>query len=306
VNQPVRVWHARCVNVAMRFAAFLPGGSRGGRIRAAHRSPIFRLAAFALAALLLAAARPGNVGAAESEQSGSAAIVLVYHRFGPAVTDTMTVTTASFFSQLDYLRTHGYQIVPLRRVIDFAAGTGTIPSRAVAITADDGHRTVFTEMKPIVERYRIPVTLFIYPSAISNASYAMTWDQLSALKATGWFDIELHTYWHPNFKIERKRLTPGEFDQFARSQLLKSRAALETHLGLRPDLLAWPFGIYEDDLIGIARACGYAAAFTIERRPVRRGDNVMALPRYLITAATKGRDFEAVLRAGANRQSLSR
>jgi peptidoglycan/xylan/chitin deacetylase (PgdA/CDA1 family) len=263
----------------------------------------FRPATIALAALLLAAA---GVSRAESEQIGSAAIILVYHRFGPAVPDTMTVTTASFTSQLDYLHAHGYQIVPLRRVVDFAAGIGSIPSHAVAITADDGHRTVFTEMKPIVERYRIPVTLFIYPSAISNASYAMTWDQLSALKATGWFDIESHTYWHPNFKIERKRLTPGEFDQFARSQLLKSRAALETHLGIRPDLLAWPFGIYDDDLIRMARECGYAAGFTIERRPVRRGDNVMALPRYLVTAAMKGRDFEAILRAGAIRQRLTR
>ena len=54
-------------------------------------------------------------------------------------------------------------------------------------------------MKPLIERERIPVTLFSYPSAISNASYAMTWEQLAALKATGLFSIESHSYWHPNF-----------------------------------------------------------------------------------------------------------
>jgi peptidoglycan/xylan/chitin deacetylase (PgdA/CDA1 family) len=286
--------------------ACLPGNSRGGRVRTPRRAAIARFAAIALGALLLAIVGADGARGAEPEPTGSAATILVYHRFGPAVANAMTITTASFTSQLDYLRARGYQIVPLRRVVDFAAGKGTIPPRSVAITVDDAHRTVFTEMKPIVERYRIPVTLFVYASAISNASYAMTWDQLSALKATGWFDIESHTYWHPNFKIARRRLTPAEFDAFARSQFLKSRAALERHLGLGPDLLAWPFGIYDDDLIRIARECGFVAGFTIEQRPVRRGDNVMALPRYLVTAAMKGREFEAVLRAGANRHPLTR
>jgi peptidoglycan/xylan/chitin deacetylase (PgdA/CDA1 family) len=280
--------------------------SGSGRAQPSPRTPIFRFVTMALAVLLLTVVGAEDLRGAEPEQTGAAATILVYHRFGPAVADAMTITTASLISQLEYLRSHSYQIVPLRRVVEFAAGKESIPPRAVVITVDDGHRTVFTEMKPIVERYRIPVTLFVYPSAISNASYAMTWDQLSTLKATGWFDIESHTYWHPNFKIERKRLTATEFDDFARWQLLNSRAALEKYLGLEPDLLAWPFGIYDDDLIRIARSCGYVAGFTIERRPVRRGDNVMALPRYLVTAAMKEADFEAVLRAGTNRHPLSR
>ena len=40
-----------------------------------------------------------------------------------------------------------------------------------------------------MKQYRVPVTLFTYPSAISNARYAMTWAQLRELKATGLFDI---------------------------------------------------------------------------------------------------------------------
>jgi hypothetical protein len=34
----------------------------------------------------------------------------------------------------------------------------------------------------------------------------MTWDQLRTLRNTGLFDIQSHTYWHPNFAIERRRL----------------------------------------------------------------------------------------------------
>jgi len=128
--------------------------------------------------------------AGPASESATSATILVYHRFGPVVADSMTVTTAVFASQLKYLHDNGYSIVPLRAVVNFAAGHGELPPRAVAITADDGHRTVFSDMAPLVERYRIPVTLFIYPSAISNASYAMTWKQLAELKATGLFSVE--------------------------------------------------------------------------------------------------------------------
>ena len=232
---------------------------------------------------------------APASERAPSATILVYHRFGPVVADSMTVTTAVFASQLKYLHDNGYTIVPLHDVVNFAAGHGELPPRAVAITADDGHRTVFSDMKPLVERYRIPVTLFIYPSAISNASYAMTWEQLAELKATGLFSVESHTYWHPNFHIEKRRLSAADYSKFVDSQLNKSREILERRLGGEVTMLSWPFGIYDDELIAAARKSGYVAAVTIERRKVTRGDNVMALPRFIVTDGDVGRRFESLL-----------
>jgi peptidoglycan/xylan/chitin deacetylase (PgdA/CDA1 family) len=119
----------------------------------------------------------------------------------------------------------------------------------VVITVDDGHESVYTQMFPLVEQYRIPVTLFIYPSAISNASYAMTWEQLRELQGSGLFNIQSHTYWHPNFKHEKKRLTPEQYEKLVDLQLTKSKDILERQLGVHVDMLAWPFGIYDDELI---------------------------------------------------------
>lgn len=239
-----------------------------------------------------------------------AAVVLVYHRFGPVAADNMTVTTPVFEEQLRYLRGNGYAIVPLRSVVDFVAGRGKLPPLAVAITADDAHRSVFTEMKPIVERYGVPVTLFIYPSAISNASYAMTWEQLKELAATGLFDIESHSYWHPDFRQEKRRLDPDGYQRFVAIQLGKSRAAIEHRLGTQVDLLAWPFGIHDDELIAMARKQGYAAGFTIARHPAVRGGNVMAIPRYIVVERNQGASFASLLReafleaqAGGGRKS---
>jgi peptidoglycan/xylan/chitin deacetylase (PgdA/CDA1 family) len=208
----------------------------------------------------------------------------------------MTVRTATFRWQLDYLREHDYPIIPLRGLISHLLGDAPAPPpRSVVITADDGHESVFTEMLPIVSEFRVPVTLFIYPSAISNASYAMTWEQLDALHRTGLFDIESHTYWHPNFKTEKKRLSPTAYRAFATMQLMKSREVLRDKLQVDADLIAWPFGIYDDELIAMAREVGYTAGFTIERRVVTDREPMMALPRFLVTDSGSGSRFTEML-----------
>lgn len=80
-------------------------------------------------------------------------------------------------------------------------------------------------------------------------------------------------------------------------QLTKSKEVLEERLGGHVDMLAWPFGLYDNELINTARQLGYIAGFTIERRHAGRSDNVMALPRYLVTNQIQGALFEKLLAA---------
>lgn len=222
--------------------------------------------------------------------------ILNYHRFAPKVTDSMTVTTAVFEAQLQWLADNGYTVIPLRMLVDYLRGKGAPPpAKAVVVTADDGHQSVYTEMLPIVSRYRIPVTLFVYPSAISNASYALTWEQLQALQQTGLFDIQSHTLWSPNFKKDRKRLSPEAYSKFVAEQLVKSKAILEKRLGRVVELLAWPFGIYDGDLEQVAAETGYIAAFSIDRRPAGIGENIMSQPRYLMVNGDGIHGFSAII-----------
>jgi peptidoglycan/xylan/chitin deacetylase (PgdA/CDA1 family) len=231
--------------------------------------------------------------------------ILLYHRLGPTVADGMTMTTTVFETQMRYLHDNGYTVIPLRRLVDHYRGKGPAPApKSVVIVEDDAHKSVYSDMLPIIRRYRYPVTIFVYPSAISNAKYAMTWDQLRELKKTGLFDIQSHTYWHPNFKRERKKLSPAALDKLVTSQLKKSKSRLETELGGTVDLLAWPFGIYDDYLLKKASEAGYAASFTIERRHATAGDSVMKLPRYLLVNADQGRAFVRLLEGNAVKRNL--
>lgn len=246
--------------------------------------------------LLWLAPTEGEIKNIKENPAGVQVPILLYHRFGPVVADGMTVTTAVFESHLTYLKDNGYTVIPLRQLVDYYLKKGPPPpSRSVVIVADDAHKSVYTDMYPMARKYHIPVTLFIYPSAISNASYAMTWDQLRELKRSGLFDFQSHTYWHPNFKKDKKKLAPSEYERSVEMQLRKSKEKLEKELGSKVDMLAWPFGLYDEELVGKASASGYVAAFTIERHHTSASDNLMTLPRYLMINADKGKTFEAIL-----------
>ncbi len=242
-----------------------------------------------LCVLLFATAIPGSFAAEVRSVP-----ILAYHRFADTAVDSMTMRNEVFVAQIKYLHDQGYTVVPLRQVVNALQGRGApLPPKPVVITVDDGHRSVFSDMRPVIEREKIPVTLFIYPSAISNAAYAMTWPQLAELRDTGLFDIQSHTYWHPNFKIEKRRLSPEAYQTFVRTQLEKSRATLKKHLGgdADIDMLAWPFGIYDEELMAAAHAAGYVAAFSIDSRHARASDRPLALPRLLMVDAQGMKGF---------------
>ncbi|HEY6006917.1 MAG TPA: polysaccharide deacetylase family protein [Geobacteraceae bacterium] len=269
------------------------------------RMLLFSLVVTLLSANLVLAALPElkrNTPAVGQEVSVP---ILLYHRFGPTVADGMTIKTAVFEEHLKYLRDNGYKVIPLRSLVDWYRKKGPAPGpKSVVIVEDDAHKSVYSDMLPLARKYNVPVTVFVYPSAISNAKYAMTWDQLRELKKTGLFDFQSHTYWHPNFKKDRKKMAPAEFDKAVTMQLTKSKARIEKELGVKVDMLAWPFGIYDDDLLRRAAAAGYTTTFTIERRHATRSENVTKLPRYLLINADQGKAFAQILAGTAPKRNI--
>lgn len=232
--------------------------------------------------------------------------ILLYHRFGATVADSMTITTSVFESQMKYLHDNGYKVIPLRQLVDYYRGKAPAPgAKSVVIVEDDAHKSVYSDMMPIIKKYRYPVTIFAYPSAISNAKYAMTWEQMRELTKNGLFEVQSHTYWHPNFKKEARKLSQPALESLIMTQLKKSKARLETELGVKVDMLAWPFGIFDDHLIAKASQAGYFATFTIERRHATSSDSIMKLPRYLLVNADSGKAFVQLLEGNAVKRNIS-
>lgn len=218
--------------------------------------------------------------------------ILCYHNFSPTVPGSMNMTPQTLESQLQWLKQNGYTVIPLKMAVEYLLGTrASLPAKAVVVTVDDGWQSVYTYMLPLVKKYNIPVTLFIYPSTISSGKHALTWNELKELQATGLFDIQGHTYTHPNFKREKRGRTEISYQQFVTNELVKSKKILETQLGTQITLLAWPFGIYNDYLKEQAAKAGYIMAFSIDATKANRSFTPMAEPRYMILQGQSMKTF---------------
>lgn len=226
--------------------------------------------------------------------------ILCYHNFNPTKPGSMNLTPQRLEEQIKWLKDNGFTIIPLKDAVAYLQGKrNSLPAKPIVITADDGWQSVYIYMVPIVKKYNIPVTLFIYPQTISTGKNAMTWDELKELQQTGLFDIQGHTYWHPNFKQEKKRLSPADYEKFVKTQFVNSKKILEDNLGTKITLLAWPFGIYDSYLEQEAASAGYEMAFSIDGRSANRNFTPMAQPRFMILQGLSMKTFTNLMN-GAN------
>ena len=51
----------------------------------------------------------------------------------------------------------------------------------------------------------------------------LTWQQLAEMQASGLVDVPSHSYWHPKFTAEKKRLSLEDYTRFVAMQLGRPR-----------------------------------------------------------------------------------
>ena len=116
--------------------------------------------------LLFAAARRGGAfeRTGDSRWRARRLLILCYH--GVSIADEhewngeLYVSPALLRRRLQYLRGHQYQILPLREACR-RLSDGTLPTRSVALTFDDGAADFATAALPILEEFNAPATVYL-------------------------------------------------------------------------------------------------------------------------------------------------
>jgi len=109
--------------------------------------------------------------------------VLMYHRVDLPSARLMlhprsiSATPADFDRQMRLLAAD-YRVLSMREVIDSLAGGRSLPPRAVLITFDDAYRDFAENAWPILQRYGLPVTLFVPTAYPDRPERVFWWDRL--------------------------------------------------------------------------------------------------------------------------------
>lgn len=166
-----------------------------------------------------------------------------------------------------------HAIVDLDRLLDGAEG--------VAITFDDGMRSVHHHALDVLATNGVPAHLFLTTNTVGRATPwpdppadipafpMLDWGEVEAL-VRGGVRIENHTTSHPDLRATQ--------DEDIRTELDHADDLIESRLGRRPRFFAYPFGYYDDRVRALVRD-RYRASVTTELRTLGEDDDPTALPR---------------------------
>ncbi len=166
--------------------------------------------------------------------------ILCYHRVGNGA-NRMTVSTAAFAQQLEWLEANGYRVLRLKDVAAFLEGKQALPMRSVVLTFDDGYESYYRHAYPLLKKHRFPATVFLYTDFV-GAGDALTWAQMQEMTASGLIDIQAHSKSHVNLINRFRGETDAAYRQRLDSEVKTPREQIERRLRHTVSDFAYPYG----------------------------------------------------------------
>ncbi|MBV1931043.1 MAG: polysaccharide deacetylase family protein [Porticoccaceae bacterium] len=223
--------------------------------------------------------------------------VLCYHRFSPRASakHQMEVSAIAFDKQMAYLVDNGYQVIPFKKMAEILSGKTSIPPKAVVLTIDDGYRSVYDIAFPILKKYGLNATLFVYTDFIGGSA-ALSWQQIKDMKKSGFLDIESHTKTHSSLSYDTDKENIDSHKRRITGEIKKAEAAIHKHLGQAPSLLAYPYGDASPTTIDYLKTSSdYALAATVKRGANSAFADPLLIQRTMVYNSHSLSDFKKML-----------
>jgi biofilm PGA synthesis lipoprotein PgaB len=228
----------------------------------------------------------------------------------------LSVRTDRLVDQLAWLRANGYQAVSVDQILAARQGGQPLPERAVLLSFDDGYRSFYTRVLPILKAYGwpallAPVGVWMDTPADKPVDFGgspeardrfLTWDQIREISRSGLVEIAAHTdashygaLANPQGNTEpaaairaynaqtRQYETEAQFNARMGRDVAAITEKIRRVTGHAPRVWVWPYGAEGGSTLRIAGEHGYQLALTLEDGAGRLG-RLMSTPRLLLSS----------------------
>lgn len=225
-------------------------------------------------------------GSAETLKDGCR--ILMYHsvensdphkdRMGLAVPPDV------FRMQMEYLKENGFHVIGLNDFVQRVRQELPIPKRSVAITFDDGYRSILTNASPVLQRQGFAATLFVnihfVERKLSRDAYwydwqTLSWDEVRKLSENGML-IGSHGVTH-------RRLSELSCDEIS-SEITRSKEIIENNINKPVSEFSYPQGSFNKEAMEILQNNGFVCACSSLCGINEKESDMFALKRTEITA----------------------
>ncbi|MBI4437187.1 MAG: polysaccharide deacetylase family protein [Candidatus Omnitrophica bacterium] len=214
--------------------------------------------------------------------------ILLYHSISDTWEDDLSVPVEAFREQMAYLADH-YHVIPLEEACRRLEEGDPFSEKTVVMTFDDGYRDNFDRAYPILEKFRLPATIFLLIGGIGTEKRwppdagephgpldheLLSWEEVQQMQRGGLVTFGSHTMSHALFSD----LSP----QQAREEISTSKRLLEEKLGKGLYAFTYPFGTAleaTDSVKHLVRESGFYCACTAMIGGNGKGSDLFALRR---------------------------
>ena len=222
--------------------------------------------------------------------------VLVYHHIQDPVKSDVSCTPSMFENHMIALKDAGFTPITIPQTRSFLAGTlSQSIKKPVLITFDDGYESLYNYALPISVKHRVPMTVFVITSRIGQKpqfSKYLTESQIKEMNASGLWYFGSHSH---NMHTESTKIYTafggGKVNpvlEELRDDLAASSKCLEKILGIPTEIIAWPYGKFNNEYTAIARLVGYKMHFTSLYGYNEPGTNPYSIKRIPVSARDTG------------------
>jgi peptidoglycan/xylan/chitin deacetylase (PgdA/CDA1 family) len=258
------------------------------------------------------------VAQARAQPAGQRFVSISFHDIvdNPAALTADALTTKTFVQFLEWLKGTGWEAVSLDDLAAAARGERRLPDKAILLTFDDGFRSLYTRVFPLLKAYHYPAVAALVGSWMEDTDDGtvlygdkrvprttfLSWAEAREMEASGLVEFASHSYdLHRGVQANPQRnLVPGVLtwrydprtgtyeDDAAymarlRADLAKSRANMEANLGHPPRAIVWPYGRFTGPAVDVAKELGFSFAATLNPEPAYTSD-LYAIARYFPSA----------------------
>lgn len=217
-------------------------------------------------------------------------IVLMYHRItdGPA-TNLYERSVADFEADLQYLMKNNIRVIGFDELGEMVMSGMPPATDCAIITFDDGDHSWYTLAMPLLKRYSMGATFFLWALMIEDERDSfLSWEEVTLMshymndEGRRPFVFGSHTLYH-QFLMTKKAAynDPVAFELYLDEELGGSKRLIEAHTPVSVTVLSLPFGdgAGDPDITAGAEKNGYTFIRTSEWGAVEIGSaNLLRIP----------------------------
>jgi peptidoglycan/xylan/chitin deacetylase (PgdA/CDA1 family) len=217
--------------------------------------------------------------------------ILMYHYVEDAPTSStlkgLYLEPEIFESQLQEINAAKYNNYFVSEIAKSLISKNPLPKDSLVLTFDDGYEDFYTNVYPLLKKYKIKATLYVIINALDKPGY-LTKAQVREMAGSAYVEIGSHTFNHLDLKTLNNRKTSFE--------IVKSKKILENISGQPVLSFCYPYGRYNNNDLKLASQAGYLASLTTEAGTIHYQSDMQILSR-LRPGNRSGAEFTAWLKS---------